>query len=145
MEIYTDGSCKLTKIGAYGFITVINNNINTCFVQRVEKTSNNKMEILAMYSALSYINKKNLKNVTIHCDSKYVVDGYTEWMFKWQSNGWKTAKNKNVLNRDLWEKLIMIQDNLNKKGLNPKVKWVKAHSSNKYNNYVDKIVQNILK
>lgn len=43
--------------------------------------------------------------VVLACDSEYVVRGVTEWLPKWERNGWKTARGEEVKNRDLWEAL----------------------------------------
>ena len=95
-------------------------------------TTNNRMELMAPIMALKKI-KFNSK-VIIYTDSTYVKNGITEWIKKWEKNGWKNANKKMVKNKDLWIEL----DNLNKKN---KVtwKWVKGHSTNKYNNLADEL------
>src|SRR4249919_3458273 len=43
--------------------------------------------------------------VTLHTDSKYLLDGITKWIKGWQFNGWKTAATKPVKDDDLWRGL----------------------------------------
>ena len=61
-------------------------------------------------------------------------------MVKWEKNGWKNANKKPVKNKDLWTKL----DNLCEKN-NVAWKWVKGHSSNKYNNLADELPTRAIK
>jgi ribonuclease HI len=79
-------------------------------------------------------------DVVIYTDSIYVKKGITEWIAKWEKNGWKNANKKPVKNKDLWTKL----DGLCKKN---KVswKWVKGHSTNEYNNLADELATQAIK
>ena len=43
--------------------------------------------------------------VTLHTDSRYVMNGVQDWMPRWKANGWKTAAKKPVANQDLWQQL----------------------------------------
>ena len=67
-------------------------------------------------------------------------NGITEWVTKWKENGWKNANKKPVKNKDLWLKL----DGLCKKN---KVswKWIKGHSTSKYNNLADELATRAIK
>ena len=77
---------------------------------------------------------KSNSDIIIYTDSTYVKNGITEWIKKWEINGWKNANKKAVKNKDLWEKL-------NKLCKQNKIvwKWVKGHSNNKYNNLADEL------
>lgn len=75
---------------------------------REENTTNNRMELMAAISALSelsviYDSKFLIK---IYTDSSYLINGITKWVFGWKKNGWITKTKEEVLNRDLWEKLL---------------------------------------
>jgi ribonuclease HI len=61
------------------------------------------MEMTAAIRALQSLKKPSA--VTIHTDSRYLMDGATQWMKKWKANGWKTADKKPVKNEDLWRAL----------------------------------------
>jgi len=63
-------------------------------------TTNNRMELTAVIRALQAL--KMPATVTIHTDSRYVMDGATRWMTRWKLNGWRTADKKPVKNDDLW-------------------------------------------
>ena len=131
--IYTDGACSGNP-GPGGWGAVIfdqeKNQINIS--GKEENTTNNRMELTAPIMALQKINPKS--EITIFTDSNYVKTGITEWIKKWEVNGWKSSNKKPIKNKDLWIKL----DNLCKKN-EIKWKWVKGHSNNKYNDLADEL------
>ena len=97
-------------------------------------TTNNRMELRAMLEIFGYL--KNLPlhpDLTIKTDSKYLINGLTNWIQGWKKNGWKTSSGKPVLNQDLWQALDRDQlDNI-------KLEFVKGHSGDKDNERVDAI------
>ena len=97
--------------------------------------TNNQMELTAPVEALRYIKKKKTDvQIEIISDSKYVILGITEWIFNWQRNGWRNAAKKPVINRELWEELQKLSEELK-----PKWTYVKGHNENKYNDRADLI------
>lgn len=139
-QIYTDGACKYNPgPGGWAYIILEDDNIIKQSSAHVANTTNNRMEMTAVLEALKYIDTNMLKHYEIFVDSKYVHDGITLWIKKWEKNNWKTSTNKDVLNQDLWKEL----DFFNKK-LKEYIKWswVKGHSGNKNNDIVDKLARN---
>ena len=55
-------------------------------------TTNNKMELTATIKALKHLKDKS--EIIIFTDSKYVIDGINNWIFKWKQNNWKTTNKK---------------------------------------------------
>jgi ribonuclease HI len=107
---------------------------------RVEHATNNQMELTAPIGALKYLKSKMSKTVfdiEIISDSKYVILGITEWIFNWQKKNWRNAAKKPVLNRELWEELYFLTQELK-----PKWTYVKGHNENKYNDRADEIATN---
>ncbi len=134
IKIYTDGSC-LGNPGNGGWAAIIiNNEKKTQIKGRKKYTTNNQMELLAPIKALKKIPKGS--EVQIFTDSKYVKSGITEWIHNWKRNGWKTANNENVKNKELWIELDLLTNDF-------KItwNWVKAHSIDKLNNEVDLIAR----
>ena len=132
LKIYTDGACSGNP-GKGGWAAVILDGKNQSSISGSEnKTTNNRMELMAPIMALKKIKTKS--EIIIYTDSRYVKDGITEWIKKWKLNNWKSANKKPVKNRDLWVKL----DNCCQKH-NVSWKWVKAHAGNKLNNLVDEL------
>jgi ribonuclease HI len=58
-----------------------------------------------------------LDTVVIKADSEYLVKGMTEWVVKWQANGWKTAKGGDVVNRVFFEELMAEVEELEDAGV----------------------------
>ena len=131
-KIYTDGACSGNP-GKGGWAAIILNGKSQSSISGSEnKTTNNRMELMAPIMALKKI--KNKSEIIIYTDSRYVEDGITEWIKKWKINNWKSSNKKPVKNKDLWVKL----DNCCKKH-NVSWTWVKAHAGNKFNNLVDEL------
>ena len=132
-KIYTDGACSGNPgPGGWGAVIFDDEEKQNNISGKVKKTTNNRMELMAPIMALKKIRSKS--DVTIFTDSTYVKNGITEWIKKWEKNGWKSSNKKPVKNKDLWIKLNeLCQKN--------KViwKWVRGHSSNKYNILADKL------
>ena len=131
-KIYTDGACSGNP-GKGGWAAIILDGKDQSSISGSEnKTTNNRMELMAPIMALKKI--KNKSEIVIYTDSRYVKDGITEWIKKWKLNNWKSSNKKPVKNKDLWLKL----DNSCQKH-NVSWKWVKAHAGNKFNNLVDEL------
>ena len=138
-KIYTDGACSGNPgPGGWGAV-ILNKDNNQNNISGNEKdTTNNRMELMAPIMALKKIETN--EEVTIYTDSTYVKNGITEWIKKWEKNGWKNANKKPVKNKDLWIKL----NNLCK-GNKIIWEWVKGHSNNKYNNLADELATRAIK
>ena len=129
LEIYTDGACKGNPgPGGWGAILLWNDHQKQ-ISGFVANTTNNRMELQAAIEALKAV-KKPLR-IRLHTDSNYVRSGITEWIKKWQSNGWNRGKIKNI---DLWQELYSLTTRFEIEWI-----WVKGHSGNKYNDVVDKL------
>ena len=73
------------------------------------KTTNNRMEVLAVIKGLEALKEKCAVN--LYSDSKYVVDAINKgWARKWKANGWRKADKSRALNVDLWDRLIKLLD-----------------------------------
>jgi len=129
--IFTDGASRGNPgPGGWGAIVSENNKVVE-LGGRDSKTTNNKMELTAVIEALK---KVDSTNVEIFTDSSYVVNGITKWIHGWKQNNWQTKAKQDVLNRDLWEKLL---DQVSGK----KIDWhiVPGHSGLQANERVDLI------
>ena len=132
VELFTDGACKGNPgPGGWGALLVC---------KGVEKelwggepnTTNNRMELMAAIAALEAL--KRPCRVDLHTDSKYVMQGITEWIRGWKARGWKTADKKPVKNDDLWRRLDEARSRHEVKW-----HWVKGHAENPYNNRCDEM------
>jgi|TARA_B100001057_G_C22700857_1_gene891643 ribonuclease HI len=132
-KIYTDGACSGNPgPGGWGAVIFNKKGIQKNIYGNEKNTTNNRMELMAPIMALKKI--KTNSEIIIYTDSTYVKNGITEWIKKWEKNGWLNSNKKPVKNKDLWIEL----ENLCKEN---KIiwKWVKGHSNNKFNNLADEL------
>ena len=133
--IYTDGAC-LGNPGKGGWAAIIIEPTGEREIVGYEKsTTNNRMELKAVIEALKEIEVNS--QISLFSDSKYVIDGITKWIKNWKINDWKTTDKKEIKNLDLWMDL----DKLTSK-FKITWNWVKAHSTDEYNNKVDRLARN---
>lgn len=131
IDVYTDGACSGNPgPGGYGVVLLYKGNRKE-LSGGYKKTTNNRMEILAVIKALEAL--KEPCNVILYSDSKYVIDAITKgWVLKWRKNNWKRNKTEKALNVDLW---IRILELLDKHSVN--FIWVKGHADNVENERCD--------
>lgn len=130
VTIYTDGACSGNP-GPGGWAAVLLYGNKEREISGGEaQTTNNRMEMMAAIRALMLL--KEPCAVTLITDSKYLLQGYTEWVPGWAKRGWKTADKKPVKNVDLWQELLQVA-----KPHRITWQWVKGHSGNAYNDRVD--------
>jgi len=145
-KIYTDGSC-LGNPGPGGFGYVVVKDDNTILSEQSGydlDTTNNRMELKAPINFLQSINSDDINRIIIpddaiievFTDSKYVEKGITEWIKKWKENNWKRGKNNELKNKDLW---IQLDGLCNSCEYKINWNWVKGHSGDQWNEYVDKL------
>lgn len=138
VTIYTDGACSRNPgPGGWGAILMFGDEQKIIYGSDVE-TTNNRMELKAAIEALSSLEER--MSVTIYTDSKYMKDGIEVWVQNWKSNGWKTARNQQVKNVDLWKELYATTQKHEIVW-----RWVKGHSSDSMNNAVDKLARSQIK
>lgn len=138
VEIYTDGACANNPgPGGFGIVLIYRDKENNIHQKEYSKgykrTTNNRMELLAVIEALNLLKKPC--NIKLYSDSKYVVDAINKkWLDGWQSANWKLNTKNPVKNIDLWKKYLECQ-----KDHDIEFIWVKGHASNKYNEMCDKL------
>lgn len=133
VTIYTDGACSGNP-GAGGWGAILQYNGHEKEISGGDKlTTNNKMELLAVISALELL--KEPCEVDLYSDSKYVIDSITKgWAVGWKARGWKKADKSPAKNIELWERLLNLL-----KIHNVTFHWVKGHADNPYNNRCDEL------
>lgn len=104
--VFTDGSSRGNPgPGGWGAIIAGEDIVNE-IGGREDITTNNRMELTAVIKSIELIPQG--REISIFTDSSYVLNGSTRWIYGWQKNKWKTSKNEDVLNKDLWERLYEI-------------------------------------
>lgn len=129
IQIYTDGACSGNPgPGGYG-IVLIAGNYRKEVSEAFRKTTNNRMELLAVIVALEML-KIEGSDVSVYTDSKYVSEAINQnWIEKWKKQEFRKIKNP-----DLWKRFLEIYPKHF-----VKIIWVKGHADNKENNTCDRL------
>lgn len=112
IEVYTDGACKKllnTTFGGWAYVILVEGELFRYESGSELNSTNQRMELIAAIKGLEYAIGMNVKNsdIILYSDSAYLINCEKQgWYKKWISNGWKNAKGMDVLNQDLWFKLI---------------------------------------
>ncbi|MDR2051267.1 MAG: ribonuclease HI [Deltaproteobacteria bacterium] len=135
VEIFTDGSC-LGNPGPGGWAALLR-----CGERSLELsggfrlTTNNRMELMAALEGLARL--KRDCSVTLYTDSRYLSEAVNKgWLEAWRGRGWKKADKKEVLNRDLWERLLPLLERHR-----PRLAWVAGHRGHPENERVDALAR----
>jgi ribonuclease HI len=104
VTIHTDGAAKGNP-GPGGFGTLLHYNGRSHELSGgFRRTTNNRMELLAAITGLEAL--KSPCKVTLHSDSRYLVDAMTKgWLRGWKARGWARANKGYLKNADLWKRL----------------------------------------
>lgn len=130
VEIYTDGASRGNP-GPGGLGVILRANGKEKRLSKgFKKTTNNRMELMAVIIGLESLKKDGLF-VTIYSDSKYVVDSVTKgWVFNWVKKPDFGGKK----NPDLWKRYLELQSRHTVRFI-----WVKGHADNYFNNLCDEL------
>jgi len=128
--IYTDGACRGNPgPGGWGALIKFDSAHKEIFGGQ-NNTTNNQMELSAAIEGLSIL--KEPCTVELFTDSKYVMDGITQWIQNWKKNNWKTSAKKEVKNKELWQRLDQLIAYHHVQW-----HWVKGHSGDSGNETAD--------
>lgn len=131
VKIYTDGASSGNPgPGGYGVVLLYNGHRKE-LSGGFRKTTNNRMELLAVIKGLKALKTKC--KVIIYSDSKYIIDAVQNgWLDRWAAKGWMRNKKDKVLNPDLWKKLFELL-----KEHEVEFKWVEGHKGDTENERCD--------
>ena len=116
---YTDGAATMRKIdgeyvreaGGWAFILLDENMKELNRLNGGEEaTTNNRMELMAIFMALNDAEYEARFNeeptiVNIYSDSAYCINIFTQWIEGWIKRGWKKADKKPIENLDLIQRI----------------------------------------
>ncbi|RLC68254.1 MAG: ribonuclease HI [Chloroflexi bacterium] len=118
VEICVKASCQgAEKRGGWG--AVLRTGEHTRALSGGESdTTANAMLIQGAAEALRALTRPC--RVLVYSDAKYLIEGASSWVKKWQNRGWRTKTGQPVANRDAWQALL--------KAVRPHhVTWLLAH------------------
>lgn len=137
VKIYTDGAARGNPDGPGGYGTVLEyvdtkGELHTRELsQGYKRTTNNRMELMAVISGLEALNRPC--EVEVYSDSQYVVNAFNQhWIDGWIKKGWKRGKNEQVKNVDLWKRLLTAKEPHDVTFI-----WVKGHAGHPQNERCD--------
>ena len=127
VQIYTDGGASGNPgPGGFGVLMMYGEHrkeISGGF----RLTTNNRMELLAVITALEALKKPGME-VDVYSDSKYVVDAVEKgWVMSWEKKNYLKKKNP-----DLWKRFLLVY-----RKHQVQFHWVKGHAGNVNNERVD--------
>jgi ribonuclease HI len=134
IDLFTDGACSGNP-GPGGWGAILRSGAHERELSGGEPaTTNNRMELTAVIEGLKAL--KGSSRLTIHTDSRYVMDGAEKWLKGWKVKGWKTADKKPVKNEDLWRTLDaeMARHRI-------AWRWVRGHSGHPENERADTLAR----
>ena len=135
IELFTDGACSGNP-GPGGWAAILRSGkYERELSGAVPQTTNNRMELTAVIEGLRAI--KQPSHVSVHTDSKYVMEGAMNWITAWKARGWRTADKKPVKNEDLWRSLDSEKD----RHLSVEWTWVAGHSGHPENDRADRLAR----
>lgn len=134
IDLFTDGACSGNPgPGGWGAILRIGAHEKELSGGEAE-TTNNRMELTAAIRGLEALKRSSA--VTVHTDSRYVMDGTTQWMKRWKKNSWRTADKKPVKNEELWRALDALCERHDVQW-----RWVRGHSGHHENERADALAR----
>ena len=153
LNIYTDGSSfSGPRVGGIGIVFVIINDagdeevVNEFNYPGYRQATNNEMELEAcikgLEEALDQKALQQFENITIHTDSRYIVDNYQTAKFVWPTTRWRSRQTgRPILNVDQWKRLVRLLKRAHQDRRKVSIKWVKGHSTDTYNKAADKLAR----
>ena len=139
VKIFTDGSARGNPDGPGGYGTILQDVDGKgtlherTYSQGYEKTTNNRMELMAAIVGLEALNRPC--EVELYSDSQYLINAFNQhWIDGWIKKGWKRGKSEPVKNTDLWKRLLAAAQPHTIRYI-----WVKGHAGHPENERCDQL------
>ena len=129
ITIYTDGACSGNP-GPGGFGVIMRcGGLEKVISEGYERTTNNRMELLAVITGLEAI-KWPSADVVVWSDSSYVVDAVEKgWVFSWEAKGFVKKANP-----DLWMRFLAVY-----RRHHVSFRWIRGHNGHPENEQCDRM------
>ena len=135
VTIFTDGAASPNPgPGGYGVVLKYGKHRKE-LSGGFEKTTNNRMELMAAIAALEAL--KHKCKVSLHSDSEYLVRSLESGSaFKWRDQGWWRSTKSRAKNADLWERLLKAYDRHDVTMI-----WIEGHAGDPENERCDRLAR----
>ena len=137
--LYTDGAARGNPEGPGGYGAILEyidtkGQLHTKEMsQGYVKTTNNRMELMAVITGLEALNRPC--EVDVYSDSQYVINAFNQhWIDSWIRKNWKRGKNEPVKNVDLWKRMLAAKEKHQ-----VSFQWVKGHNGHPQNERCDEL------
>jgi ribonuclease HI len=131
--VFTDGSASPNPgPGGWGAVYVVGGKVVDQAHGHEAHTTNNRMELQAIAAGIGLVPAGT--SATVWSDSRLAVDTLTKWADGWAAAGWR-RKSGPIANLDLVKplhELVQSRPEL-------QIKWIAAHSGNRWNEYADSL------
>jgi len=130
--VFTDGAAEGNPgPGGWGAVLVVDGQVVAQDHGSEPHTTNNRMELKAMIAGLSMLPADTPADV--YTDSQLTVNILTQWAAGWKAKGWKKKSPGPIANLELVKEAY----ELSQARPNAQIRWIKAHSGNRWNEYAD--------
>jgi ribonuclease HI len=130
--VYCDGSGGASGPGGVAYVALNEDGtLHSEGALPLEQATNQKAEILAAAYALHCLPEGS--NVRVVSDSEYVVKGFTEWLPRWQANGWRKRDGKRASNIGHWQRLAVAAQ----RHAYVTFTWIEGHAGHVHNERAD--------
>lgn len=131
--VFTDGAAEPNPgPGGWGAVYVVNNTIIGERWGSEPHTTNNRMELAALIAGCALVPEGT--PAVLYTDSQLCVSTITEWARGWKARGWK-RKGGEIKNLELVQQLYAVFE----RRPELKLRWIAAHSGNRWNEYADSL------
>jgi ribonuclease HI len=129
--VFTDGAASPNPgPGGWGAVYVRGGEIVAEAYGNEPHTTNNRMELMALIAGFDLVPSDEA--VDVWSDSQLCVNTINSWAAQWEKLGWK-RKSGEIKNLELVQQLY----SLAKKKPQVRLRWIKAHSGLRWNEYAD--------
>jgi ribonuclease HI len=142
VAVYADESCigngreGENPGGAGGLIEIVRDGelVRRDFWISENATTNNRMALRGVIEAFRALSKKGKTfRVVFTSDSRYLIDGMTDWVHRWAARDWR-RKGGPVENKALWQDAIEAVN-----GHSVHWRWVRGHAGHPQNEYANEL------
>ncbi len=130
--IFTDGAAEGNPgPGGWGAVLVVDDEVIAQDHGSEAHTTNNRMELKAMIAGLRMI--PHDAEIDVYTDSQLVVNILTKWAEGWKARGWRKKSSGPIANLELVKEAYALA----RQRPNANIRWIPAHSGNRWNEYAD--------
>lgn len=105
----------------------------------IDAGTNNAAEVMGIKEAMRLALSEPIKKLLIKTDSEYARKGAVEWLDKWAYNNWKNREGNFIANVSNWKDIYALKQELDNKGIEWSIEWVKGHIGLPGNEQADKL------